>query len=346
MKVLHVSDSFNAGVRHGIESLVSQNPQHEHFLLWASHSDSPAPTSQDLNSHFKSTWMWKGNLVKKYIQLLRLIPLLGIDGIHLHSSIAGALGRLIPRKISKMYSPHCFAFQRTDISKFLQKTYLLAEYLLSKRKCALALNWPIEVQLAEKYFGRSEIVFIPIVDLGEIQRTTLRPNIDAFRIVTVGRIRPQKDPHFLSQALKNRPGLRDKIIWIGSGDSDLSSMLENSNVKVIPWMRQDDIWNTETKFLATCIPSSWESGPLTLFESLSAGYPVICRDIPALNLYGFQTFHSPTDFAQGLERILESEGFRSELFRSQVETIVEVFRIFNFNYAVADIYVAGFKVDA
>jgi glycosyltransferase involved in cell wall biosynthesis len=257
-----------------------------------------------------------------------LIPLLGIDGIHLHSSIAGALGRLIPRKISKMYSPHCFAFQRTDISPFLQKTYLLAEYLLSKRKCALALNWPIEV------------------DLAEIQRTTLRPNIDTFRIVTVGRIRPQKDPHFLSQALKNRPGLRDKIIWIGSGDSDLSSMLENSNVKVIPWMRQDDIWNTETKFLATCIPSSWESGPLTLFESLSAGYPVICRDIPALNLYGFQTFHSPTDFAQGLERILESEGFRSELFRSQVETIVEVFRIFNFNYAVADIYVAGFKVDA
>jgi glycosyltransferase involved in cell wall biosynthesis len=346
MKVLHVSDSFNAGVKHGIESLVSQNPQHEHFLLWASHSDSPSPTSQYLNCHFASTWRWEGNLAEKYFQLLRLIPLLGIDGIHLHSSIAGALGRLIPSKIAKMYSPHCFAFQRNDISPLLQKIYLLAEYLLSRRKCVLALCWPIEVQIAEKYFGGSEIVFTPIVELVKIGKTTLRPNIETFRIATVGRIRPQKDPLFLTQALKNRPELRDKIVWIGSGDSDLSSVLENSNVEVIPWMRQEDIWNTETKFLATCIPSSWESGPLTLFESLSAGYPVICRDIPALNLYGFQTFHSPTDFAHGLEKILESESFRSELFRSQVESIVEIFKIFSLNYAVADTYDAKFKIDA
>jgi len=277
----------------GVERIVYEYPQHEHLLLWASHSDSPTPTSSYLSQHFSATWFWRGGMAHKYLQLLKLIRSLDIDVIHLHSSIAGVLGRLIPSKIPQMYSPHCFAFQRNDITQLIQKIYLAAEYLLSKRKCTLALCWPIEIQLAEQYFQKSRITFMPIVDLKALESAEVKPKKDNLRIAIIGRIRPQKDPHYLTEAVKHNAELKYRIIWIGSGDSNLITHLKESNIEVIPWMQQEDIWKSNMQIVATCIPSSWESGPLTLFESLSAGYPVICRSIPSLTLYGFQTFDSP-----------------------------------------------------
>jgi glycosyltransferase involved in cell wall biosynthesis len=338
MKILHVSDAFNAGVQHGIENLVTQFPQHEHLLLWASHSDTPAPEKEYLSRYFHSTWSWRGGIIQKYFQLNTLITSQNVDLIHLHSSVAGAVGRLIPSDVPKLYSPHCFAFQRKDISIFTRYLFLLAEILLAKRKSSLALCWPIEIELAKKYLPRSRILFMPIIDLRKIEGTLLKPQNEESKILCVGRIRPQKDPKFLTLAMQFEPTLSTKIIWIGSGDLDLIQLLQNANVEVVSWMKKDEIWEFKNNFSVSCIPSSWESGPLTLFESLSAGMPVICRSIPALDIYGFLTYKNSKDFAKAIREVYESNEYRSDLYEHQINAVLATFNRLASTYSDSDPY--------
>ncbi len=338
MRVLHVSDSYNAGVQNGIQEMVAQFPQHKHLLLWASHPDSPVPTSENLSKHFEQSENWKGGIIQKYLRLTFFLYSNDIDVIHLHSSIAGAIGRLIPNKTPKIYSPHCFAFQRRDISIFLKYIYLLIEFLLSHRSSVLGLCWPIEVKLSRKFFKKSEILFMPIIDLKKISDATLRKSNRDASFICVGRIRPQKDPLFLTSAIKMDSSLREKVLWVGTGDSHLIRALENSTVKVSSWLSKEEIWSFEKNLAATCITSSWESGPLTLFESISAGLPAICRSIDALDLYGFETYKEPIDFANAMALVLESDTYRESLFQNQKVFICKVFDQLSFQYNSPDPY--------
>ena len=338
MKILHVSDAFNAGVQHGIENLVEQFPQHEHLLLWASHSDTPAPEIEYLSRYFHSTWSWRGGLIQKYFHLNTLIKSQNVDVIHLHSSVAGAVGRLIPSDIPKLYSPHCFAFQRKDITIFTRYLFLLAEILLAKRKSSLALCWPIEIELAQKYLHSASIFFMPIIDLRKIEGVLLKPKNKESKILCVGRIRPQKDPKFLTLAIQFEPTLCTKIVWIGSGDLDLKQSLKNAKVEVVSWMKKDEIWKFENNFSASCITSSWESGPLTLFESLSAGMPVICRSIPAIDIYGFSTYKNSKDFARAIREVYESDQYRSDLYALQINAVLATFNQLSLTYPERDPY--------
>ena len=70
---------------------------------------------------------------------------------------------------------------------------------------------------------------------------------------------------------------------------DISQVLKSLKKVDISGSFNKTIKKFENNFSASCITSSWESGPLTLFESLSAGMPVICRSIPAIDIYGFST---------------------------------------------------------
>jgi glycosyltransferase involved in cell wall biosynthesis len=134
------------------------------------------------------------------------------------------------------------------------------------------------------------------------------------------------------------PTLSTKIVWIGSGDLDLIQLLENANVEVVSWMKKDEIWEFKNNFSASCIPSSWESGPLTLFESLSAGVPVICRSIPALDIYGFLTYKNSKDFAKAIREVSESDEYRSDLYEHQINAVLATFNRLASTYSERDPY--------
>lgn len=338
MRILHVSDSYNAGVLQAIEILVNRFPEHEHLLLWASHDDSPPPTSNYLNSVFPLNWKWRRNILLKYLQLTKLVSTENVEVLHLHSSVAGFIGRLILNKVPILYSPHCFAFQRKDISKFQEMLFLIIERLLAVRSCHFALCWPVEIQLALKYFKRTRIFFIPIINVNELKRAQLVSRIKNGNIACVGRIRPQKDPSFLIQAAFKNPSIISKLVWIGSGDTSLINALNDIGIRVIPWMEQAEIFKPKMKLNATCITSAWESGPLTLFESLKAGLPVLCRSIEATDIYGFPTFATSQDFSNAVNLINESSRFRKFLFEIQIKTVISKFEEIRGRFSVPDPY--------
>src|SRR5690606_16661001 len=84
------------------------------------------------------------------------------------------------------------------------------------------------------------------------------------RIITVGQIRPQKNPlQFLeiAKALKAVYPQAD-LVWVGNGDPDVRNLLEMAGVCVTGWLQKGEVWrllSTAGVYLST---SRWEGMPV------------------------------------------------------------------------------------
>ncbi len=337
LKILHVSDSFNAGVKIGIERVAEYESSDSHYLLWSAHTDSPRPLSSELSSYFSETFEWRGNLIGKYLMLAFLIRKIKPDILHLHSSIAGGLGRLQITNNKIFYSPHCYAFQRKDISNFVRLGLLTIERLLKFRTDRFFLNWPIEIELTKTKLKSSNLLFYPIIDIQRIRLALYRANIKHQVFLSVGRIRPQKDPKFLVACVKHS---QEKSIfeWVGSGDDKLKKELENVGIGVVTWKNHSQIWGEPFTPIAVLITSAWESGPLTLFESIQNGVPVISRSFDAVQYYGFQSFNTPSSFGREIDNFLIDPEIRKIRFLEQQRNILNTFDRYVLSYGKSSPY--------
>ncbi len=337
MKILHVSDSFNAGVKIGIERVAECEASETHYLLWNAHSDSPRPLSSELSSYFSETFEWRGNLIKKYFILASLIRRIKPDVLHLHSSIAGGLGRLQISKNRIFYSPHCYAFQRKDISNFVRLGLLIIERLLKFRTDKYFLNWPIEIELTKNKIKSRNLLFYPIIDIERTRLAQYRTNVKQQVFLCVGRIRPQKDPKFLAACIQHSQE-KSIIEWIGSGDDKLKKELENVGIGVVPWKNHSQIWGEPFTPIAVLITSAWESGPLTLFESIQNGVPVISRSFDAVQYYGFESFHTPTSFGREIDNYLIDPNIRKIRFLEQQGSLLSTLDSYLLSYGKPNPY--------
>lgn len=308
-----------------------------HYLLWNAHPDSPRPLTSELSSYFSETFEWEGNLIGKYFKLASLIKKIKPDVLHLHSSIAGGLGRLQIFKNRIFYSPHCYAFQRKDISTFIKLGFVLIERLLKFRTHKYILNWPVEIDLTKNRIKSRNLLFYPIIDIERIRLAQYRANVKHQVFLCVGRIRSQKDPTFLVACIQHSQ--KNSIIeWVGSGDEKLKKDLENVGIVVLPWKNHSQLWSETFTPIAVLITSAWESGPLTLFESIQNGVPVISRNFEAVQYYGFESFHTPDSFAHEIDRYLNDPNIRKFRFVEQKESLLSTFDSYVLKYGKTNLY--------
>ena len=81
--------------------------------------------------------------IKAYIELRKIVKKEKPDIIHLHSSKAGALGRLLvgTGKAKMFYTPHGYSFLMENESGIKQQIYKTMEKILGKEN---ALQWHVE----------------------------------------------------------------------------------------------------------------------------------------------------------------------------------------------------------
>lgn len=339
MKILHVTDAMNAGVSEGIFTICKVTSKHDHYLLWSSHNDSPTVSESSLHTIFQDFWKWEGNIFQKLNFLAKLNKELKPDIIHLHSSIAGVYGRLLKLNSIIIYSPHCYAFQRKDISIFSKLFFYLCEFILIFRTSATGVCWPIEEKYVRTYLKSSKILQFPLINFQHILSAELNKNYSNNIFYSLGRIRPQKDPKFLLKVIsKLRPYENFSFFWIGEGDLKLAKALVSNNVKIIPWQNKEDIWKNSQNMNCTLISSKWESGPLTFYESLSNGIPVIVRDIPAFDFMEFPKATTPNEFSLLIKKISNDEKFRKSLFDHQIKAVINSFKPWFDQYSTSDPY--------
>lgn len=318
MKVLHITDCLNGGVRTGIEYIVENHPSSTHYLLWSSHSDTPEESIKP-SSHFYQTVQWGSGPLNRIRNLLQAIKEIDPDIIHAHSSYAGLFVRVLIGSRRIFYSPHCFAFERRDVNQVFRLFFVFVEFILSFRTEVFFCNWPNEYAASKRLskFSRSVVTLIPLFDLGNLSNSHFLPKkLDTPIFGNVGRLRPQKDPNFFKEVARQFNSFEKKAqwVWLGDGDMEFRNALLKSDVRIERWSKSDEVQHFYQHLTCLVVTSAWESGPLTLIESLIAGTTVVLRKNSSSNGFGISDAANPNEMVSLLRNIVSNLGELESLF--------------------------------
>lgn len=155
------------------------------------------------------------------------------DIIHLHSSIAGGLGRLAygDRRNTVIYTPHGYAHILMGPGR-KSNLYRIAEKILGNRAITLTCC-ESEDEEARKFSKRTAYIEtgVNIADLSASLDNIEPIKNERFTVFTLGRACVQKQPQLFNRIAELVPEAR--FIWIGNGE--LENELTASNLEVTGW---------------------------------------------------------------------------------------------------------------
>ncbi|PYR37270.1 MAG: glycosyltransferase family 1 protein [Acidobacteria bacterium] len=229
--------------------------------------------------------------------LLRLVDARAIDILHLHGYGATTFGRLVGfrRGIPTIVHEHANLtdtpwFQRvadgllapaTDIALAVSRS--TADFLISARKIP-----PSKVRVV--YLG------VPLEDFSrprtDAEVNTARRELEIrpgeFAVGTVTRLHESKGNSYLVDAaslvVKDRPHARFFLVGEGPLLGDLQAQAARLGLGdrcVFAGFRRD-VAQTLSAFDLCVFPSSWEGTPITAFEALAMGKPIVSTDADGL----------------------------------------------------------------
>ena len=157
------------------------------------------------------------------------------DIIHLHSSVAGGVGRLAfkGKNNTVVYTPHGYAHILMG-DGFKCKVYGMMEKILGKISNAITLTCCESEDEEAKKFSRNTSYIETGVNLDDLSASL--DNVEPvrnkkFTVFTLGRICAQKQPQIFNRIAELVP--EAQFIWIGSGE--LEDELTATNIEVTGW---------------------------------------------------------------------------------------------------------------
>tara|TARA_R110002096_G_scaffold285073_2_gene478883 strand:+ start:703 stop:1848 length:1146 start_codon:yes stop_codon:yes gene_type:complete len=224
--------------------------------------------------------------IKASIALRRAAKEFSPDLISLHSSKAGAVGRisLIGLKIPIIYTPHCWSFvdgfPNARVYQVLEKVLApfssrIVAVCEDEREFGLARGVSTKDKLLTIHNGvtdRFSGVELPSREIGK-----------PVRIIMVGRFEEQKNQALLIQALAKLDHLPWNLTLIGEGPLMRQSIDLANELKVKDKIHfagyssrvQEELANHDLFALIT----NWEGFPRSILEAMSTGLPVIASDV-------------------------------------------------------------------
>ncbi|MEL6465511.1 MAG: glycosyltransferase [Pseudomonadota bacterium] len=216
------------------------------------------------------------------------------DVLHAHSSKAGALVRLVPRRIPgvRIYTPHAFRTMDPDLKEPMRSVYSMIERLLSERGSQIITVSQAEYDHARS-IGIGDHLLSTVVNGVDLPRGATRAaarcemglDPDTVAIGFVGRLDPQKDPLRFVQAIQAAAQKAPKLIGVVIGDGPL---LEDAERVASPEGRMRFMgWQDGPRLMlgldVFCMTSVYEAMPYTLLEAVHAGLPIVATDIGGAN---------------------------------------------------------------
>jgi glycosyltransferase involved in cell wall biosynthesis len=338
---MHLSLSHGGGVITAMEAFISNSVFAEHYLV--------ADIDQTCSIEFSENV----NLNKIFQIKLGLTGLLDIykafkeirpTHIHLHSSHAGAIGRILfPFFKNIIYTPHCYAFERKDISNAKLKLIYLTEWILAAIPSTIAGCSPREKELADKLgnnkiFKKKQNVFLTNYAPNSLQRWHQDAK-NAKTVVMIGRLCPQKDVDFyietFLQCRKTEPTI--KFQWIGAGDQELTDKLDKVGITCTGWLAREQILDQVTNSSLYFHCAAWEGNPMSLLEVASVAAPIICRETDAISSLEIKGHSTTTHCAEAILSFFNNENHSAHIVykslnklcskQSQIAALKELYTI-------------------
>ena len=204
--------------------------------------------------------------IKAMLELKQIEKKIKPDTIHLHSSKAGAIGRIaFNGKIPMFYTPHGYSFLMENCNAIKRILFKSIEYICAKRKC-VTISCSAGEHLETLKLTKKAVYVNNGININELQK-----NIDKtekinhpFTVFTLGRICYQKDPTLFNEIAKQLSDIR--FIWIGDGE--LRNELNSSNIEVTGWVDRMKAIKYAVNADVFILPSRWEGLPISLLEAM------------------------------------------------------------------------------
>ncbi|MFC6176223.1 glycosyltransferase [Companilactobacillus huachuanensis] len=287
-KIVHIVESFGGGVFSYLSDLTSGlSNRYDITILYGRRQQTPENVTNYFPENVKLIEIksFTRNLnpladLKSFIEISKLLKKINPDIIHLHSSKAGAIGRLLFYKSNQkvFYTPHGYAFLNNRDNNLKSHFYFYIEKALGFRKVqtiACSKSEYLESLKVTKYSG-----FISnSIDTEKLNEYfTDNSNTDN-SIFTVGRIDEQKNPALFNEIAKSMPNVN--FIWFGDGDK--RSQLSSDNIKITGWMPREELLSKIQKPKYFILTSKWEGLPISLLEAMYLEKICFVTDVPGNN---------------------------------------------------------------
>lgn len=288
MKIVHVVECFAGGVFSFLSNLTNELDKEEYIVIYGTNRDN---IPQNFKERFplKTQFIpWKNagrslNPVKDIKALWELYNILkkidNIDIIHLHSSKAGFLGRIVSFLLGKsektIYTPHAISFLRLDVSPKKRKIFIWMEKFAGFFGGKIVACSQSEKEAIEEQ-GIKNVTFINN-GIKPLQVEKKVNTSDKITIISVGRLSIQKNPKLFNDiALEFSDNPNVQFIWCGDGE--LKSELTSPNIKCTGWIEKKELENYLANADIYLSTSLWEGLPLSVLEAMSIGLPVVLSD--------------------------------------------------------------------
>ncbi len=274
--VLHVVESWGAGVRAAVLRYAAATPEYEHHVLRGTGRSEFASDGEHV---FASVRDLPAGALAAHRAIRDTARELRPAVVHAHSSYAGAFVRATLRDRAAqriVYSPHCFAFERRDLSPAVRLAVRALEFMLAGNTDTIAACSRAELATASRFGVRA--AYVP-----NVPSTTSPAAVTPTEgVVAVGRIGAQKAPGFFRDVVAL---LRTTATatWVGDGDdTDARADLERSGIRVTGWLPSAAAQFTVAGAAAYVHTADWEGFPIAILEAIELGVPVVAREVPTL----------------------------------------------------------------
>ncbi|MCC9296341.1 glycosyltransferase family 4 protein [Clostridium sp. WLY-B-L2] len=355
IRILHITQS-NGGVLEYLKILIKymDRGKFEFYLLASREYEEERKNFEEIGCKLDTIVMVREispNLdLKSIIMIRRYIKKINPDIIHLHSSKAGALGRIASMFLSipVVYNAHGWAFDM-DVDNRKKLIYVYVEKVLanftdviiniSNHEKNSQLKYNIKPKKYTKviYNGIDLERYKVKYDIEKIKRELNIPS-NAFVVGMVARISAQKSPESFIQIANSLKKKLDCCYFILVGDGELRSKVEElidryrlrNNFLITGWT--DEVPKYVSLFDVGILTSKWEGFGLVLAEYMAANKPVVAfnsggiPDVVRNNYNGLLIDYGDIDrFCHAIIKIKNNDKLRKYLVNNGYKSVNEMF---------------------